>query len=117
LVRTAVLGFLQDVAARDWEAAAQRLATDSPEAMARAIETAFATYVAARERFLLDPEGRSAAHTHIDEVGDTWTIAQVLIDPAEENDWEARFTLSLAMARAENRVMLVWEGLGPIASG
>ena len=31
------------------------------------------------------------------------TIAQVLADPEEQNDWEARFTVSLDRSRAENR--------------
>src|SRR5688572_19659449 len=111
LVRTAIFGFLQDVAARDWESATVRLATGeagaaaadnvpaSPEA--KRIEAAFAPYFDTRSRFRLDPEGRSAKHTHwLD--GDSappageWRVAQVLIDPDEQNDWEAQFTVSLA---------------------
>jgi hypothetical protein len=73
LVRTAIFGFLQDVAAREFDSALSRLRTGeaaapadndpvSPEA--RKLESAFAPYFDARTRFRLDPEGRSAKHTH-----------------------------------------------------
>jgi hypothetical protein len=73
LVRTAIFGFLQDVAAREFDSALSRLRTGeaaapadhdpvSPEA--RKLESAFAPYFDARHRFRLDPEGRSAKHTH-----------------------------------------------------
>ena len=35
-----------------------------------------------------------------------WRIAQVLIDPTEANDWEARFILDLPATRAAGRVIL-----------
>jgi hypothetical protein len=126
LVRTAIFGFLQDVAARDWESAASRLATGeagvahegtplSPEA--KKIEAAFAPYFEARMRFRLDPEGRSAKHTHWDEDGAPrdWRVAQVLIDTEEHNDWEAAFTVSLADSRAANRAVVRFEGVNVIA--
>ncbi len=89
LVRTTILGFLQDVGAGDWEGARLRFAPEqeTPEAAAasleaRRIENAFNPYFDARTRLRLDPEGRSAKHTHIDEYDAAeWTIAQVLIDP------------------------------------
>ena len=124
LVRTAVFGFLQDVAARDWESAVSRLqsgvagsdegTSSSPEA--RRVEAAFGKYFAARERFRLDPEGRSAKHTHWDEDADAkvWRVAQVLVDSAENNDWEARFVVSLADSRAENRAVVRFEDVAPI---
>lgn len=127
LVRTALLGFLQDVAARDWEGAALRFASVADaadeagrQAEARRIERSFAAFVEARGRFRLDPEGRAAHHTHVAEeglaevAGDGWQIAQVLIDPEGLNDWEARFTLSLAASRAEARPVLRFAGAQPI---
>lgn len=130
LVRTAVFGFLQDVAARDWESAASRLATGeaggahaenvpaSPEA--RRIETAFAPYFDAHGRFRLDPEGRSAKHTHWSN-DDTpgaaeWPLAQVLIDFEEHNDWEVRFLVSLTDSRAQNRAVVRFESVSPIGA-
>ncbi|WP_414659922.1 DEAD/DEAH box helicase [Horticoccus sp. 23ND18S-11] len=131
LVRTAIFGFLQDVAARDWESAASRLATGeaggavegapaSPEA--KRIEAAFNAYFDARTRFRLDPEGRSTKHTHWSAEATAgqaeWTIGQVLIDTTEQNDWEVTFTVSLPASRAENRAVVRFDGVAAIgASG
>jgi hypothetical protein len=114
LVRTTVLGFLQDIAARDWEAAAARVGTPVE---ARKLETAFGAYFDARGRLRLDPEGRSAKHTHWDESdAKEWRIAQVLVDPEEQNDWEAVFTVSLEASRIESRAALRFDGVGPIGA-
>jgi hypothetical protein len=43
-----------------------------------------------------------------------WRIAQVLIDPGEQNDWEARFRVPLAAARAENRAVVNFDCVVPI---
>ena len=131
LVRTAIFGFLQEVAARDWESAASRLTTGealaegenalmSPEA--KRIEKAFAAYFDARGRFRLDPEGRAAKHTHFDEERDadgglSWTVAQVLVDKDELNDWEVRFTVSLVESRAQARAVVRFEEAGAIGLG
>ena len=133
LVRITILGFLQDVAARDWEAARVRLlaenapATDEIANIAetRRIEKQFAAYFEARDRFCLDPEGRSAKHTHFadgsgqlsavsDQQGKTWSIAQVLADVEEQNDWEARFSVSLEKSRAENRPVVEFIEVRPV---
>ncbi|MES1168490.1 MAG: DUF3516 domain-containing protein, partial [Oleiharenicola lentus] len=145
LVRTAVLGFLQDVAARDWEGAVERFAPTvtglatvagvaCPEpgrradpgssnlAESRRIEKEFAAYFDARGRFRLDPEGRAVKHTHIsgdggqttEDRGKVWQIAQVLADPEELNDWEARFSVSLDRSRAENRPVIEFLAVRPV---
>lgn len=127
LVRTAIFGFLQDVAARDFESAASRLRTgeaavagegDPATPEGRRIAAAFTPYFDARGRFRLDPEGRSVKHTHWADDGGAaeWTVAQVLIDPAELNDWEARFTVSLAGSRAGNRAVLRFDAVAAIGS-
>lgn len=120
LVRLAILGFLQDVAARDWEAAAARLdpAVDAAAVTgeARRIERAFAAYADARGRFRLDPEGRSAKHTHVEEDGATWRVAQVLVDVEETNDWEAAFSVDLLASRAANVVRLGFTSAHPIGA-
>ena len=127
LIRTALFAVLQDVAARDWESAASRLATGeaagavegvpaSPEA--RRIEAAFLPYFDARGRFRLDPEGRSAKHSHWDDSTNAQelSLAQVLIDHADQNDWEARFTVSLAESRAAGRAVLRFAGVAAIGT-
>ena len=127
-MRTAIFGFLQDVAVRDWESAASRLATGatapavegeplSPEA--RRIEAAFAPYFDARVRFRLDPEGRSTQHTHWSEEREAgeWTVAQMLIDAEGLNDWEAQFVVSLAESRAQNRAVVGFVAVQPVGAG
>jgi superfamily II RNA helicase len=136
LVRTAILGFLQDAAARDWDGAASRfegetssvagVADPGPAHLAesRRIEKEFTAYFDARGRFRLDPEGRNAKHTHFPEDGGqmtedrgrVWHIAQVLADTEEENDWEARFTVLLDRSRAENRPVLQFLTVRPVGS-
>ncbi|HVU35201.1 MAG TPA: DUF3516 domain-containing protein, partial [Opitutaceae bacterium] len=125
LIRTTIFGFLQDVAAREWESAAGRLlgagAAGSDEANTpegRRIETAFKRYFEARERFRLDPEGRSAVNTHWDEDAEAgvWRIAQVLIDSEGGNDWEARFVVSLPESRAENRAAVRFDDVAPVGA-
>ncbi len=127
LVRTTIFGFLQDVAARDWESAASRLATGeagsapegapmSPEA--KRIAAAFAPYFDARGRFRLDPEGRAAKHTHwLHEDHDPeWDIAQVLADSDGHDDWEVRFAIPLAESRGQNRAVVRFDAVQPIGT-
>jgi len=118
LVRTAIFGFLQDVAAHDWESAAARLAGESGPTLAevRRIETEFKAHGDARGRFRLDPEGRAAKHTHWTEnsMAGEWTVAQMLIDGEGHNDWEAQFTVALAKSRAENRAVVRFVTVKPL---
>ena len=130
LVRTAILGFLQDAASRDWEGARFRFAPESEPgneaahlAESRRIEKEFAAYFDARGRFRLDPEGRNTKHTHIleqgagsEEQGAFWQIAQVLADTEEQNDWEARFEVSLDESRKQNRPVVKFIAVRPVGA-
>jgi len=131
LVRVGVLGFLQDVAARDWEAARLRLAapattvTDETVSLveSRRIEKEFQPYFDARGRFRLDPEGRALKHTHFietsaarAEAGENLAVAQILADPEASNDWEARFEVLLDCSRRENRVVLQFLTVQPVGN-
>ena len=131
LVRVGVLGFLQDVAARDWEAARLRLAaparTVADETVSlvesRRIEKEFQPYFDARGRFRLDPEGRALKHTHFletsvahAEAGEILDVAQILADPEASNDWEARFEVLLDSSRRENRVVLQFLTVQPVGT-
>jgi len=144
LVRTTIFGFLQDVAVRDWEAAAARLIPDAAEAVpsapageeaapsqgpaeadrraaeealeARRIEAAFSPYFDARGRFRLDPAGRAAEHTYWSEDRATgeWPVAQMLIDPEGLNDWEAQFVVSLPRSRALQQAVVAFVSVQPV---
>ena len=123
-VRVAIHLVLQEAAARDWEAVAARLlpetATDDAVlAESRRLEKLFSAHAAARDRFRLDPAGRATANTHFEEAEPAaaeWRIAQVLIDPAEQNDWEARLVLDLPATRATGRLALRLETLAEIGA-
>ncbi len=122
LVRAALLSVLQDVAVRDWDAAAAKLAWEAPAggavlpSPARQVETAFQPYLQLKGRFRLDPEGRSAKHTHVTAPPDAavWEISQVLVDPEDLNDWEVQFDLSLADSRSQDRPVLRLRAVQPI---
>lgn len=123
-VRVAIHLVLQDAATRDWEAAAARLLGEeaTEEALvaeARRLEKQFGAHAGARGRFRLDPAGRAVANTHFDEAepgAAEWRIAQVLVDPEEANDWEARFVLDLPATRASGRVALRLEAVAEIGA-
>jgi hypothetical protein len=73
----------------------------------------------ARGRLRLDPEGRSAQHTHWTEGGqpgsdEPWTVAQTLVDSEGLNDWEAVFTVAIPASRAAGRVVLELAHVDPI---
>jgi hypothetical protein len=125
LVRVAILAFLQDVSERNWEGATSRLQTGEAAVPAEGepvseeahrVEAAFAAYFEARGRFRLDPEGRSVKHTHWTGEGDAgdWTVAQILVDLEDRNDWEARFTVLLAPSRSGNRAVVRFDAVQPV---
>ena len=80
------------------------------------METAFNAYAEVRGRFRLDPEGRSVKHTHWTGEGDAgdWTVAQILVDLEDRNDWEARFTVLLAPSRSGNRAVVRFDAVQPV---
>nr|MCU0793630.1 DUF3516 domain-containing protein [Opitutaceae bacterium] len=122
--RVAIHLVLQDAAARDWEACAARVlpveATDDEVAVeARRLEKLFAAHAEARDRFRLDPAGRAAANTHFAEAepgAPEWSVAQVLVDPAELNDWEMRLRIDLPATRRSGRVELRLDTLAEVGS-
>ena len=94
LVRTAVFGFLQDIAVRDWESADSRLRTGEAKVLgegenaseeARRLAGAFSAYFDARGRFRLDPEGRSSTRTF-------WGMSGTPLAGASPRSWSTRRT-------------------------
>jgi superfamily II RNA helicase len=108
LVRTEILSWLQDAAR--WDAGGQRMPEGEAEEGRERVESfrLFAPYFEARGHFRLDPEGRAAKHTHWSEDREAgeWTVAQMLVDYAGINDWEAVFGVSLTESRKENRAVV-----------
>jgi len=125
LVRINVFSFLQDVNSGDWESAASRLRTGEAAAPAdfgrlseeaNELLMAFEPYFEARERFLLDAEGRSAKHSHWieDEMPEALEMAQVLVDPEALNDWEVRFLISMKESREQGRAVIRFDSIQPV---
>lgn len=125
LVRADILRFLQAVVARDWEEAVESIENaaeaeapapgDDPEIRrrreARRVELAFLPYLDTHGRFRLDPEGRSAKHTHFAAVEHLNAVAelevtQVLVDHDSLNDHEVVFRLDLAASRLRSEIVL-----------
>ncbi|MDD5348866.1 MAG: DUF3516 domain-containing protein [Chthoniobacteraceae bacterium] len=105
-IRHRVFSFLRAWVNGDGEAALGHLAPpDAAEGApwtAARLDEALACYGEAGHRFLrLDPEARNLRHTYVtpSEDGQTWTVAQMLVDPDELNDWVAEFRVDLAPSR------------------
>ncbi len=113
LIRTEIFHFLRPLAACMFDTAAQLVPPWTGEELLLATEAYFEEHT----RILLDPEARNHSHTYItqDDSGDTWTIAQVLVDPEGLNEWQALFTVDKALAREEGKPTLKLLSIGPIA--
>ena len=57
----------------------------------------------------MDPAARTGAHTRIIESDDrtAWQIEQTLVDPAELNDYQVVFELSLTKLRESGSISLL----------
>lgn len=104
-IRNRMFTFLRGLVNRDFEAALAGLdSMADPEGQdwtpAR-VEALLEAYHADHERICLDPNARNLRHTYVKVAEDkrTWTVQQMLVDPAEHNDWVAEFTVDLAASR------------------
>jgi hypothetical protein len=113
LIRTEIFHFLRSLAAGRYDAAAAIVPPWTEEELIALTDE----YYQEHERMMLDPEARNHKHTYItqdDEAG-VWRIAQVLVDPAGLNDWQAAFIVDKALAREEGKPTLELVSLAPIA--
>jgi superfamily II RNA helicase len=104
-IRTRIFSFLRGVVNGDYEQALSHLGSlEGPDGgawtagqLAQRIEA----YHAGHETIRLDPEARNARHTYVIPAEDkrSWTVQQVLVDPAEHNDWKAEFEVDLMASR------------------
>ena len=65
------------------------------------LRVAFEAYLGGHEQLRLDPEARNLRHTYVLPAEDrrTWRVQQMLVDPADHNDWVAEFEVDLAKSR------------------
>ena len=116
LIRTEIFRFLRALATGNYGGA---LAGLTSALDAEALATALEPYYDGHERIRLDNEARNGRHTYVEpsQDGRVWRVSQVLVDPEELNDWQARFEVDLALAREENKVSLVLIDVEPVVEG
>ncbi len=114
LVRTRVFEFLRFLTNHDTTSAQEQLANaaDWPPA---ALEGALERFLAEHQRLRLDPEARNARHSYFEPIPETrlWRLQQMLLDPEENNDWVAEFTIDLDTSRATEMPQLTLQRISP----
>jgi hypothetical protein len=117
-IRNRVFTFLRGLVMGDFEAAIASLASPhdsegqpwTTERLAQILQA----YHDEHERICLDPNARNARHTHIIPSGDkkNWHVQQMLVDPAEHNDWAVEFEVNLGESSKTGQPALQLRRLG-----
>lgn len=109
-VRAAIFDFIKSLALENLTACLAAIETsdaDGEKWTTSRLQNFLDEYFATHQLIRLDPEARSAKHTHItDENPRQWIIEQVLIDPDELNDWIIKFMIDLDQCDAAERVVM-----------
>jgi superfamily II RNA helicase len=73
-------------------------------------------YESGHERLRLDPAARNARHTYTlpSEDKKSWRVQQMLLDPKEDNDWVAEFTVDLEASRQRGEPVLQLQRMGSL---
>lgn len=104
-IRNRIFIFLRGLVIADYEQAIANLSmpqdSDGQPWTAERLRSAVEAHKAGRERICLDPDARNARHTYVlpSEDKKTWRVQQMLVDPNEDNDWVAEFTVDLNESR------------------
>lgn len=111
-IRNRIFTFLRGLVIEDFEQAIANLsspqdADGQPWTPAR-LQAALDAYYPDHERICLEPNARNARHTYVVPAEDkkSWRVQQMLVDPAEHNDWVAEFEVDLAASRQQNEPVL-----------
>ena len=80
------------------------------------LQAALDAYYADHERICLEPDARNARHTYVVPAEDkkSWRVQQMLVDPAEHNDWVAEFDVDLIASRQQSEPVLRLRRLGSL---
>jgi superfamily II RNA helicase len=111
-IRTHIFTFLRALIGGDFDTALATLsATPSAEGepwTADRLRQALEAFHVEHERIRLDPTARNVQHTYVTPSEDKrhWRVQQMLVDPAEANDWVAEFEVDLAESRATGAPVL-----------
>jgi len=119
-IRNRIFAFLRGLVIGDFETALTHLATaldaeDQAWSAAR-FEQVLTAYQVDHQFICLDPNARNLRHTYITPVEDkkSWRVQQMLVDPEENNDWVAEFTVDLAASRQSGEPCLQLRRLGSL---
>ncbi len=119
-IRNCIFTFLRALLSADLETAlasvnAQPSPDEEPWTTDR-LRRAFDAYHVDHEYLRLDPEARNVRHTYVTPSDDKrrWRLQQMLVDPAETNDWVAEFDVDLVASRATGEPVLQLRRLGSL---
>ena len=119
-IRNRIFTFLRGLVIEDYEQAIANLsspqdAEGQPWTPAR-LQAVLDAYHADHERICLEPNARNARHTYVvpDKDTQSWRVQQMLVDPAEHNDWVAEFEVNLAASRQQNEPVLRLRRIGSL---
>jgi superfamily II RNA helicase len=112
-IRTRIFTFLRAVVSGDLE---QALSLVAGEWTTERLRIALEEYRAEHERLRLDAEARNTRHTYVTPAEDrrTWRVQQMLVDPAEANDWVAEFEVDLSASRERGEPALTLTRFGSL---
>ena len=111
-IRMRIFSFLRGLVNADFEQALTHLSsTEDPDRQpwtSERLQQALDGYHVEHQHICLDPNARNLRHTYIIPAEDkrTWRVQQMLVDPAEHNDWVAEFEVDLAQSRAASEPVI-----------
>ena len=106
IVRNETFRWLQLLAMEQYASLADHLRTTPKRWSPEELEDAFAPYFDEHDHVPTDAVARGAGYFHLDDRGDTWSISQVITDPAGNDEWRLAVTVNLAASRAEDRPVM-----------
>jgi superfamily II DNA/RNA helicase len=119
-IRNRIFTFLRGLVIEDYEQTIANLSSPQdtegqPWTPAR-LQAALDAYHTDHERICLEPNARNARHTYVVPAEDkkSWRVQQMLVDPAEHNDWVAEFEVDLAASRQQNEPVLRLRRIGSL---
>lgn len=114
-VRSEMHLLVHELAQRDFEGAAERVAQDPADPWdAGRLEAALAPFFAEHAALLDTPEARRHQWTQIRPIGERqWEVQQTLLDPAGEHLWGIRARVDLRHARKVDQPLLGVVAIGP----
>jgi superfamily II RNA helicase len=119
-IRNRIFTFLRALTSGDLETALAGVnahpSTDEEPWTTDRLRRAIEAYHADHEYLRLDPEARNLRHTYVTSSDDrrAWRVQQMLVDPAEANDWVAEFHIDLAASREAGEPQLQLRRLGSL---